>query len=205
MQLAFNPLDGELFVTNWTSGLVSRFTFDAAGNAVPNGTLAMPDASQNLGIAIRLADQQLFVSSSTFVRRFARQANGSYSHIGNFTIPGGTLIHFLAFRGDELYVSDVQTNAVHRFLFDANGNPVPNGAVPVHSAIAAAFSPDGDEMFVGRHFSGGFQRLLYQPSTDTWLPTTLQTGPQAGGIATTVHWYESYGAGCPGTGNVATT
>ena len=201
VQLAFNPNDGELFVGNFANGLVSRFQFDAQGNALPNGTVAMPDTSNTLGVAFRTADQQLFVSSYQFVRRFARQPNGTYSHLGNITIPGATLIHGLSFRGDELFVCDIQTNAVHRFLFDANGAPVANGSVPTASAISCAFSPDAQEMFVGRHYTGGFQRLVYQPATDTWLPTTVYNGPQAGGIATTVHTFSSYGTGCVGSGN----
>lgn len=63
------------------------------------------------------------MSSYTFVRRFARQQNGSYTHIGNLTIPGASLIHFLSFRGDQLYVSDVQTNAVHRFPLQCARQP----------------------------------------------------------------------------------
>ncbi|MFO1078080.1 MAG: hypothetical protein U1E73_10210, partial [Planctomycetota bacterium] len=204
-QLAFDPVSGELFQCNFTGGLLSRFVFDAQGNANANGTVQMPDGANQLGVAIRPADQQLFVSSYTFVRRFARQANGSYVHLGDLAIPGATLIHFLAFRGDELYVCDIQTNAVHRFRFDAQGNPVANGSVPVTSAIGCAFSPDLEEMFVARHFAGGFQRLLYQAATDTWSPTTVVAGPQMGGIATTVHWFESYGSGCPGAGAVVPT
>ncbi|MBM4060410.1 MAG: lactonase family protein [Planctomycetes bacterium] len=205
IQLAFNPLDGELFVGNWTNGRVSRFTFDAQGNAVANGTVTMPDASNILGVAIRAQDQQLLVSAYTFVRRFTRQANGSYVHAGNFTIPGGSLIHGMTFRNDELYVCDVATNAVHRFTFDASNQPVANGSVPTTSAIACAFSPDGEEMFVARHFAGGFQRLLRVPASNSWTPTTVYNGPQAGGIATTVHTFSAYGQGCPGTGNQAPT
>lgn len=204
-QLAFNPLDGELFVGNFTNGRVSRFTFDALGNAVPNGTVVMPDAAQTLGVAIRGQDQQLFVSSYQFVRRFARQPNGAYTHVGNFQMPGATLIHGMSFRGDELFVCDIQTNAVHRFTFDANGAPVAHGTVPTSSAIACAFSPDGEEMFVARHYTGGFQRLLHVPATDTWTPTAAYSGPQAGGIATTVHTFSAYGQGCPGTGNLIPT
>lgn len=71
-------------------------------------------------------------------------------------------------------------------------------ATSVAHAIAVAFSPDRQEMFVARHFSGGFQSLLYQPATDSWTPTTVVAGPQAGGIATTVHFYSTYGTACFG-------
>lgn len=204
VQLAFNPVDGELFVTNWTTGLLSRFLFDASGNAVPNGTIAMPGGGNQLGVAIRALDQQLFVSSYTAIRRFRRNANGSYTHVADFTVTGG-LIHFMAFRGDELYVAEYQSGRVYRFRFDAAGAPVANGFVAVPNAIAVAFSPDRNEMFVPRHGIGGCQRLLYQPATDSWLATTLQPSPSAGGIATSVHWFSIYGQGCAGTGAVTPT
>ncbi len=205
VQLAFNPLDGELFAGNFSNGRVSRFTFDAAGNAVPNGVVVMPDSSQTLGVAVRAVDQQLLVSSYGFVRRFTRQANGSYVHAGNLTIPGANLIHGLAFRNDELYVCDIATNAVYRFTFDANHAPVANGTVPVTSAISCAFSPDGAEMFVARHYTGGFQRLLHVSASNTWSPTTAYNGPQAGGIATTVHRFSIYGQGCIGSTSLVPT
>lgn len=53
VQLAFDPVTGELFQTNFTGGLVSRFLFDAQGDAITNGTLQMPDAQNQLGVAIR--------------------------------------------------------------------------------------------------------------------------------------------------------
>ncbi len=205
VQLCFNPVDGELFVVNWQGGVCSRFRFDAQGNAVPNGTLQMPDGSPQLGVAVRAIDQQLFVSSYGFVRRFARGPGGAYSHLGNLTIPGATNIHFMKFRGDELYVCDIATNAVHRFRFDGTGTPVPNGSVPSTSAVDVAFSPDRNEMFVSRHFAGGFERFRHQSATDTWTSTGVVTGPQGGGLATSVHWFSEYGQGCAGTGNLAPT
>jgi 6-phosphogluconolactonase (cycloisomerase 2 family) len=206
VQIAFNPVDGELFVTNWRGGILSRFRFDAQGNAVPSGTLQMPDGGNQLGVAIRALDQQLFVSSYTAVRRFARQANGSYTHLGDMRLTGGgNLIHFMAFRGDELYVAEYSQGLVHRFGFDAGGNPVAQGTVAVPGAVAIAFSPDRDEMFVARHAVGGFQRFRHDAPTDSWIATTLQTGPSAGGIATTVHWFSVYGDGCAGTGGLVPT
>lgn len=205
MQPAFNPIDGELFVGNWGNGRVSRFTFDAVGNAVANGSMVMPDNQRTFGVAIRAADQQLFASANGFVRRFARQPGGGYTHTGNFAIPGATLIHALAFRGDELFVNDIGTNAVYRFRFDAAGAPIASGSVACASPISCAFSPDGNEMFVARHYAGGLQRFLFDAVNDTWTPSTILPGPSAGGIATTVHTFSAYGQGCPGTGNLVPT
>lgn len=184
-QLAFNPVDGELFAANFASGLLSRFTFDSGGAAVPHGTLAMPDAERQLGVAIRRADQQLFVSSYDEVRRFNRESDGSYSYISSFTIPGATSIHFMKFRGEELYVCDIATSAVYRFQFDVGGVPQPNGAVPTPSPIDVAFSPDGQEMYVASHLNGGVSRFLYDNGGDTWNYVTTIPTPSLGGLATT--------------------
>lgn len=205
VQLTFNPIDGELFVGNWTNRTVSRFTFNALGAAVPNGTITVPDASYIMGVAIRSVDQQLIVGSHSFVRRFARQANGSYVHLGNFTIPGATSIHGISFRGDELFVCDISTNQVYRFTFNASGVPVANGSIPCTSPICCTFSPDGEEMFVARHYAGGMQRFLRSAATNTWTPSTILAGPAAGGIAATIHTFSAYGQGCPGTGNQTPT
>lgn len=184
-QIALNPADGELFATNFTSGLVSRFRFDGSDNAIANGTLQMPDGAQQLGVTIRLADQQLFVSSYTFIRRFVRGPNGTYSHLANFTIPGASLIHFMRFRGDELYVSDFATQTVYRFRFDENGNPIPNGSVPANGAIDVAFSPDGQHMFVASHGAGGINRFSYNSDTDGWTFIENVPAPRLGGISVT--------------------
>lgn len=184
-QIAFNPVDGELFATNFASGLMSRFVFAADGTAIPHGTLAMPDGERQLGVAIRRADQQLLVSSYDEVRRFNREPDGSYTYLNSFTVPGATLIHFMKFRGDELYVCDIATNGVYRFVFDGDGAPQPNGSVSTPSPIDVAFSPDGQEMYVASHLHGGVSRFLYDNDGDAWSYVTTISTPSLGGIATT--------------------
>lgn len=185
VQMAFNPADGELFVTNWNTGVLSRFRFDASGAAVPNGTLQMPDSQQQLGVAVRMADQQLFVSSYSLIRRFTRQAGGAYVHDSNFTIPGGTQIHFMKFRGDELYVCEFGTGTVHRFTFDGAGNPVHNGSIASNGALDVAFSPAGDQMYVASHSAGGINRFEHNATLDTWNYVETVPTPRLGGIAVT--------------------
>ncbi|GMU82572.1 MAG: hypothetical protein AMXMBFR47_24430 [Planctomycetota bacterium] len=185
VQMAFNPADGELFVTNWNTNVLSRFRFDGSGEAVPNGTIQMPDTQPQLGVAVRMSDQQLFVSSYSFVRRFTRQAGGAYVHHSNFTIPGGVQIHFMKFRGDELYICDFGTSAVYRFTFDADGNPVPNGSVSSNGALDVAFSPAGDQMYVASHAAGGISRFAYNAGSDGWDFVETVPTPRLGGIAVT--------------------
>jgi len=197
-QIALNPVDGELFVTNFRTGTLSRFRFDGQGTAVANGTISMPDTLPQLGVAIRAVDQQLFVSSYTTVRRFTRNPNGSYAYAGSFPA-GNNLIHFMKFRRDELYVCDISTNAVYRFTFDASGQPVANGTVATIDPVDVAFSPDLFEMFVASHITGGITRFSYDPVLDDWVFVSTISGPSLGGIATTIQYFEAYGQGCAGT------
>ena len=183
-QIAFNPVDGELFVTNFQSGILSRFRFDADGNASPNGTITMPDGNQQLGVAIRPADQQLFVSSYSSIRRFARGPGGSYSHIDTFTTGTG-VIHFMRFKGDELFICDISNNTIFRYRFDANGAPVLYKARSFPTPIDVAFSPDDQEMYVSSHFGAGLNRYRYNAETDEWDFVANIATPQLGGLAVT--------------------
>jgi hypothetical protein len=202
-QIAFDPAGDELFCANQLGGAVSRFRFDALGAAIANGTVAMPDTLSDRGIAIRAADRQLFVSALTLIRRFRRNLDGSYTHLGNFTT-GTSSLHFLKFRGDELYAADYGAGVVHRFRFDANGAPVPNGGVTSPNAIDVAFSPDGAEMYVSSHGSGGIRRFTYNSGNDSWTPGATIAAPSLGGIAVSPldasGSFDPYGNGCPGTG-----
>ena len=185
-QLAFDPVSGELFQTNWRSGKLSRFVFDAAGTAVPNGVIQMPDSREQLGVAVRPADRQLFVSDYDFVRRFLPNPDGTYSFVGNFSVQAGEFYHFMKFRADELYLAAFGTNRILRFAFDSQGNPVLKDAIPATGAVDMAFSPDEQEMFATNHRNGGIMRYRYNQLADTWtqhgdvLPT-----PMMGGIVVT--------------------
>jgi len=184
VQMALDPVTGELFVTNWTGGVVSRFLFDESGNAVPNGTLTLNDSDAQLGIAIREANQDLFISDYNYIRHFRHQPDGSYVRAADINIPGETLIHFMCFRGDELYVCGFSTGMVYRFLFDDNGDPLPNGTVVSPDALGVAFSPDGQEMLVSHHLNGAIARYLYDEATDTWQYFEEIETPSLAGIAT---------------------
>jgi hypothetical protein len=121
-----------------------------------------------LGVAVRPADRQLFVSDYDYVRRFSRNTDGSYTFIGTFTVQSGELYHFMKFHNDELYLAAFQTNRVLRFSFDAMGNPVFKQAISATGAVDMDFSPDGQEMFVTNHRSGSITRYRYESGTDTW-------------------------------------
>ncbi len=154
-QSCFDPVSGELFVTNYTGGILSRFVFDASGNPVPNGYIIIPDTGKQLGVAIRPADRQLFVSDYTKIRRFSRKPDGSYTFIENFAVNGAAMYHFMKFKDDLLYLTNFQQSAVLIYSFDVQGNPVFKDWFPADNALDLDFSPDGQEMFVTDHRDGG--------------------------------------------------
>ncbi len=186
-QLCFDPNTGELFQTNWTTGILSRFVFDSDDNPVPNGVIQMPDGGNQLGVVVRPADRQLFVSDYTKVRRFAPQPDGSYIYLGDFAPNGSALYHFMKCKDDILYLTNFNANEVLRFTFDASGNPTLKDSIAAEGALDVDFSPDGQEMFVTDHRNGGIMRYRFDGPSDTWvrvgdkIPT-----PMLGGIVVTL-------------------
>jgi hypothetical protein len=171
-QLNFDPVSGELFQTNWSSGILSRFLFDASGNPVPNGTILMPDSGKQLGVVIRPADRQLVVSDYTKVRRFMPNPDGSYTYLGAFAENAGALYHFMKFKDDLLYLTNFQQGTILRFSFDAEGNPVQKDSIVMGGnagPVDMDFSPDGREMFVTDHRNGGIMRFKYDSVAETWI------------------------------------
>ncbi len=171
-QLNFDPVTGELFQTNWSTGILSRFQFDDSGNPVPNGTILMPDSGKQLGVVVRPADRQLFVSDYTKVRRFMPNPDGSYTYLGAFAENGAALYHFMKFKDDLLYLTNFQHNVVLRFSFDPQGNPVPKDSIVMGGnagPVDLDFSPDGLEMFVTDHRNGGIMRFQYDEISESWI------------------------------------
>lgn len=185
-QLAFDPVSGELFQTNRQAGRLSRFLFDVNGNPVANGYVQMPAGDFILGVTIRPADRQLFVSNYDHIWRFTRNPDGSYTYVGTFNVQSGELYHYMKVHNDELYLAAFQTDRVLRFSFDAQGNPVLKHAIAATGALDVAFSPDGQEMFVTNHRNGGITRYRYNTENDTWTPfgDVIPT-PSLGGIVIT--------------------
>lgn len=185
-QAAFDPIAGELFQTNWATGQLSRFLFDIDGNALANGYVTMPDGNKMLGVAVRPSSQHLFVSDYNYVRQFLRNADGSYTHIGNPIVQANPSFHFMKFLNDELYLASFNLNGVMRYTFDAQGVPVWKETIAAPGAVDMAFSPDGLEMFVTDHRNGGINRYRYDTENESWvqfgdmLPT-----PMLGGIVIT--------------------
>ena len=159
--LAFSPA-GELFAANFANGLVSRFTFDAQGQAIANGTFNT-DELYNEALAFS-ADGELFSThSSNLIRRWRiDSATRAVTANGIIAVPAASRLHGLAFSADnELFAADPDTNLIFRIRFDASGNATSNGTISASGgALGLAFSPIG-ELFVTGHFTGGISRFVF--------------------------------------------
>lgn len=176
--IAFSPT-GELFAANLLSGTVSQFRFDAQGNAIPNGFFSSGGAQ---GVAVSKAGE-VFVSSGSTINRFKIDPNtGAATSSGAINVPGSAL-HGLGFsQQGELFAAALGSNVVFRYVFDGNGNAIPNGTISTPgNPIGIGFSPAG-ELFVSLHHGGGFFRFTFDASGNAAL-YGLVTGPQMGGIA----------------------
>ncbi len=211
-QVCFNPVDGELFATNWKSGKLSRFKFDKYGKQIPNGTITMRDSDKMLGVLVRKSDRQLFVSSYTFVRIFKRNPDGSYTYKGNFYPPQKGGLHYMTMLRKELYICEVNMGMVYRYTFDKNGYPRLKSKIRAPGAISVAFSLDGKEMYVASHSTSarGIYRFMYDPGKDKWVfKKRIITRRSLGGIAIIPvdgsNAFALYGKGCMGCNNQVPT
>jgi DNA-binding beta-propeller fold protein YncE len=131
--VTFNPATGELFVSNLergtTTGSISRFWVDAAGNYTPNGTITGNGLYDTSGVAFH--DGELFATNyfSGTISRFKFDTQGAPIPDGMITT-GGTNLEGVAFSpSGELFASTYST--VYRYLIDPpTGATTPNGTIP---------------------------------------------------------------------------
>lgn len=179
--LTFSPT-GELFAANLSNGTISRFLFDAQGNAIPNGVITTGVGNQE-GLVFA-PNGELFAANYGSILRFLFDpATGAAIPHGSFAIPGSGRLHGVALSAQgELFVADVDTARVFRFLFDSAGNPVSNGTISVPGdPVGVAFSSVA-ELFVTRHSSGGISRFLFDGAGNAISNGFIAT-PQMGGPA----------------------
>jgi len=192
--VAISP-DGELFAANFLSGTVSRFLFDEAGNAVPNGTFAT--GANALGVAVSTSDE-VFVTDglSGTIRRFQLDpVSGGAVANGSFVVPGASRLHFSNFDDvGRLYIADIAANAVFRCTFDGGGQPSCAVFVTVPSAIGVAVG-DGT-VYVSAHGVGGVHSFdldaTGQPIASGFVDT-----PSLGGVAVITRSLDCNGNGIP--------
>ena len=162
----------ELFIADPGLGQVLRFTFDAAGNAVPNGAidLSAPDDIRVRGIAVHPATGEVFLSiccGVNQIRRFVDDGTGTLVPNGSIAGNGLNTPHGMAFspRG-ELFVTNHNNSSVSRFVFDPAGAASPNGLLTggsLNRPIGVGFSPWG-ELFVANPNNGVISRYLFDTS-----------------------------------------
>ncbi len=148
--------NGEL-LQNQASGIASRFTFDASGNATLAGTFSA--GSRGL-LANHLTGEVFSTSGGGAVNRHLIDAAGNVTSNGSFGA-GGSGSHGMAVTAwGELLVANHAHTRVSRFTFDAAGNPVPNGEISgngMAGPLDVDISPWG-EVFITNH--GGSPALV---------------------------------------------
>jgi len=186
-QIAFNPLTGEMFVADFnypTSGpSISRFNFDAAGNAIANGTLGNGETG---GVAVAPDGMRLYATSggqtSSIIRQFDLSNGGAA--LADVTIADAPRLFNMAVRKGLLYVAAVDVNKVYRLTIGASDDLTLKDSIAADGAIAVAFSPDGNEMFTAAHLTSEFiDRFSLNAADDAWTSTTkVMTTSSLGGI-----------------------
>ena len=188
-QMALHPTSGELFTSNfYLSGsgpAVSRFTFDAAGAATPNGTLG--DGTTQ-GLLLSPDGKRAYLTSGGIRSNVIRQYDlATGNKLADFTVGDARSLFWMAWWDGEIYVGDLDGNKVFRLSVDAASDEL-----TVHDSFAAdgpvsiAFSPDGMEMFTSGHLTSSLiDRFVYDATGKTWTKIgMIDTTESLGGMIT---------------------
>ena len=190
-QIVFDPVSGEMFAANFarTNGVtatgdpaVSRFTFDASGNAVAHGTLGNQTTQ---GLALSPDGKALYATSGGLADQTIRSydlATGNMTTAA--TITDAPRLFYMAVMNGELYLAALDVNKVYRLSIAASDNLTLKDSFGADGPIAIAFSPDGNEMFTSGHLTSDIiDRFGYNAQADSWMPTMSVTTPSSlGGI-----------------------
>ena len=161
--MTFHPMTGELFATNYV-GCVSRFTFDATGTAMPNGTLGSGSCR---GVRVSADGKYLYVTTAGTVIKQFDLTNGM--ELASASVAENPSLHGLGWHGGKLHAAGLTNNKVHRFLINLAGSPVQLDTIAASSPAALAFSPDDLEMFTAGHRDSDIiERFRYDRPTDKW-------------------------------------
>ena len=185
-EIAISPTTGELFAATVFDGIY-RFTFDGSGQPVFGGSFA--DNVPMRGVLVHPNGRYIYSTSfSNIIRVYYIEDNNSVTTLPTITVPGASNLHFFCLgpSGDELYVGDINANAIFRFSMLPNGALLAKPSIPSGSPIDLAFSADGQEMFAGNHFQGGITRYTYNSGADSWTQSGTIATPSMGGFATYV-------------------
>lgn len=163
-QLAINPITGELFAANVNDG-VSRFTFDATGNATANGKIASGPVR---GVAVSPDGKRLYLTTAGNVIRQFDLTTGSELPAVTLATQGN--LHYIEVHRGELYAAALNDNLVYRYAMLANNDLALRRTYNAFAPIDVTFSPDGREMFVSGHReSDEVYRFNYDENSDDWV------------------------------------
>jgi hypothetical protein len=153
---------GELFVANrhgGAGGSIARFTFDAAGDPVANGSITGNSLDNVHGLAFSPAGE-LFAANwaNGIVSRFLFDTAGNA--IPNGTIVTGQYNQGLAFSANGELFAATDSGMVYRFVFDpVTQEAIPNGSLGGGSH-GLTFNAQG-ELFVADPYSDLVFRFLF--------------------------------------------
>lgn len=177
-QIVFSPTTGELFAGN-VDNSISRFTFDASGAAIANGTIG---TGLTRGVFVSPDGKRLYATAaSATIRQFDLATNTELTPV-TITAPANPNLHFFGYRLGDLYVAALDLQKVYRYHLEANDDLTFVEAIDASSPIGISFSADGMEMFVtGHRTSDLVQRYTFDGTT--WQPAgTQDLGVSLGGI-----------------------
>jgi hypothetical protein len=175
-QILYVPETDEIFVADFpypdSAPSVSRFSFDAAGNAVAKGTIGAGTAG---GVAIAPDGKRLYLTTGGVASNAIRQfdLSNAGAALADVTIAGPPRLFNMAVHDGLLYVAAVDTSKVYRLTIGASDDLTLKDAIAADGAVSVAFSPDGTEMFTAAHLTSEFvDRFSHNAADDTWTSTT---------------------------------
>lgn len=179
-QIAFNPKEDELFAANCCNGGVgiSRFSFDAQGNATANGSIDTGAEPRILGVMVAPSGKRLYATSvfSGVVRQFELPSG---NELAGFTIPGATRLHLMSLFDADLYIGDINGNVYHLSINKATDDLTLVDTIPADAPISVALSPSGLEMFATAHQFGSASIIDRFKAGSSWSPTTKVPTPMS--------------------------
>ncbi len=188
--LHFSPW-GELFTADYRSRTVSRFTFDASGNAVHNGSFIATD-NQAQDIVFTPWGELLVADSYNppVVHRWTFDADKVPVYKGSFTVedavPGYGQLHGMVFRSPtELLIANPTINAIHRFSFYDTTSAVPpvfTGRIDVPGGPVDLCMDTVGRLYVSGHFSGDITRITFDASGAATIDRSWHVDTNLGGI-----------------------
>ena len=181
--ILYVPETDEIFVANFpypdSAPSISRFSFDAAGNAVPKGTIGAGTAG---GVAISPDGKRLYVTTggvaSNAIRQFDLSNNAAA--LPDFMVTGPPRLFNMAVHNGLLYVAAVDASKIYRLTIGATDDLTLKDSIAADGAVSLAFSPDGTEMFTAAHLTSEFiDRFSHNAADDTWTSAAKVMTPSS--------------------------